>query len=389
MNCNELIEIISKGEDSSHQFKEKIKSIDLLAVEISAFANSEGGILIAGVSDKGDLAGLDTEEIRKLNQWISNATSSKIDPPLFVRTEILLCEGKRILIIYTPRGLYKPYAVNKAEFWVKNGADKRRATREELFRLMQSFRNIFADELETDASMADFDYDYFERYYKNYYEEEVAISGVNVEKLLKNLKLAGERNLTLAGLLVFGKYPEQRIPYFSIKATYFDGSDVSVEYFRDKQEIRGKLAEQFTEGVSFIKRNLHRVQKDNEFNAPGELEIPESAFAEAVSNAIIHRDYFISAPIFIHLFTERLELISPGTLPNTLTEENIRFGVHVERNPTLLSMLEKDRKFRYSGRGSGIPRIIRVCRETGVDVRFVNDISEHRFKVVFGRNHIR
>ncbi|MDM8538836.1 putative DNA binding domain-containing protein, partial [Desulfobacterales bacterium HSG17] len=374
-----------KGEDSFYQFKEKINSIDNLAVELSAFANSDGGVLIIGVSDKGILKGINREEVGKLNQWVSNASTSKIVPPIFVRSETLLCNKKRILIIYIPRGLNKPYAVNKMEFWVKNGADKRRVTREELFRLMQASRNIFADEIETGADISNLDQNYFDQFYKQYYDDSITDLEISNEKLLTNLKLMGENNLTLAGLLLFGINPELFAPSFSIKATYFEGYDKSVDVFRDKEEIRGRLIDQYKNSIAFIKRNLHRLQNDNNFNAPGELEILESAFTEAVSNAIIHRDYFINSPIFINLFFDRLEIVSPGTLPNTLTEENIKYGVHIERNPTILSMLERDREFRYSGRGSGIPRIIKKCREKNLEVCFINEKKLQLFKVVFER----
>ncbi len=84
------------------------------------------------------------------------------------------------------------------------------------------------------------------------------------------------------------------------------------------------------------------------------MEIPEEAFGEAIANAIVHRDYFVRAPIQLRIFENRLELESPGTLPNTLTEQNIQLGIHIERNPIILSALERNKTFRYSGRGTGI-----------------------------------
>ncbi len=385
MDNAQLNEILLKGEDSAHQFKESFQSIDNLAVEISAFANSDGGTILVGVSDSGEVKGIDSERVKGLNQWISNATTAKIDPPLFVRTHILLHGDQRVLAIEVPRGRHKPYAVNKSQFWVKNGADKRRATREELFRLMQSSRHLFADELETEAGLEELDREAFGKYYQHYYAEEVARAGIDIPKLLKNLKLMGEEGLTLAGLLLFGKSPQQYRPYFSIRATYFDGTEVSAGGFRDKEEIGGQLIHQFQKGAFFITRNLHRIQKGEDFNIPGEIEVPETAIYEAISNAIVHRDYFIASPIFIQMFTDRLEISSPGTLPNTLTQENIRFGVHIERNPILLSMLERDPDFRYTGRGTGIPRILKACRKADVEVDLIDDTLRSRFTVIFKR----
>lgn len=388
MDRNDLQLILERGEDSFHQFKVKTESIDNLAVEIGAFANSDGGYLIIGVRNTGEIVGLSKEEVDSINQWISNATSQKIEPPLFVKTQIIECEGKRVLVITIPRGLNKPYAVNKTEFWVKNGADKRRATREELFRLLQASNTLFADEMETEALVEDFDIDYFKRYYnetKKEYEKNLEKLGIPLVSLLENIKLIKNNRLTLAGLLIFGKNPESIKPQFGIKGTFYDGISLSVNRYKDSIRISSKLIDQFKEALQFIKRNLRMIQSGGDFNSAPILEIPEAAFAEAVANAIAHRNYFINSQIFINLFDDRLEIISPGTLPNTLTEENIKYGVHIERNPIILLHLEKISDFRYSGKGSGIPRIVELCNERQIKVTFTNDIVNTQFKVIFYR----
>jgi predicted HTH transcriptional regulator len=249
---------LNRGEDSAHQFKENFTGIDNLAVEISAFANTDGGKIIIGVSDRGKLTGLSQEDIHRLNQWISNATTSKIDKSIYVKTEILVCGGKRLMSIHVPRGNNKPYAVNRVDVWVKSGADKRRAPIEEVLRPAQSSGLYFADELEIDATIADFDKGFFQHRYKKYHQEGLEKSGISLEQLLTNLKLLKNDKLTLAGLLLFGKHPERARPQFVIKATHFAGIDISVQEFVDKQDIHGKLIEQFKEGRVFIKRNLRR-----------------------------------------------------------------------------------------------------------------------------------
>jgi len=175
-----LKESLEKGEDSFRQFKEKFTSIDKLAVEISAFANSNGGYIYVGVDDNNKVKGLSSDDIKRLNLWISNATSQKIEPPLFVETSIVLEHGKKILIITVPRGTHKPYSVNKSDFWVKNGADKRRASREELFRLMQSSNRLYADEMSTDTGIDGFDFFYFSEFYRMAYGE--SLEDININK---------------------------------------------------------------------------------------------------------------------------------------------------------------------------------------------------------------
>jgi predicted HTH transcriptional regulator len=272
------------------------------------------------------------------------------------------------------------------DVWVKSGADKRRAPIEEVLRLAQTSGLFYADELETEALVEDFDSEFFLKHYKEYYQEEFDQLDIPLEQLLTNIRLLKNGRLTLAGLLLFGKKPQLLRPQFGIKGTFFDGIDISWHNFKDKEDIGGKLVEQFQQGRYFIKRNLRRKQKHKDFNAPGVLEIPENAFAEIVANAIVHRNYYINAQIQIYIFDNRVEIVSPGNLPNTITEENIKFGVHIERNPTILSFLEKSPDFSYSGRGSGIPSVLKICRQAGVRVRFFDDKQKQQFIVTFFRD---
>jgi predicted HTH transcriptional regulator len=333
MGYTTLRQLLDNGEDSRHQFKVQCNSIDQLAVEISAFANSQGGLLLVGVTDTGDIRGIGKEELSQLNSWISNATFQKIEPPLFVATKVIPCEDTRVLIVNVPRGDNKPYAVNKNEFWVKNGADKRRATREELVRLIQASGNLYADETLTNSTLEAFDLKAFEQFYNTYYHDQLDEIDIPLPQLLENFKLAKGELLTLAGLLIFGKHVEFARPQFGIKATYYESN----ESFRDKEDIGGTLSEQFKRAAAFIERNLHRVQVSDDFNSPGVLEIPGPVLKEVIANAIVHRDYFLNTSIFVNMDAVKVEVVSPGVLPNTVTIENIRYGIHMERNPIILS----------------------------------------------------
>ncbi len=383
-----ITEAIKKGEDSSRQFKEKFASIDKLAVEITAFANSNGGYIYIGVDDNSVIQGLSNQDIQRLNQWIYNATSQKIEPPIFVQTQIVLIEDKKLMIISVPKGINKPYGVNKSEFWVKNGADKRRASRDELFRLMQSSCTLYADEMDTGIGIDSCDFFYFSEFYRIFFGETLDNLTISKEQLLENLKLATKnKHLTLAGLLLFGKDVEFVKPQFGIKCTYYLNEDE----FLDKEDIGGKLLEQQKKGVDFVLRHLKRkpLEKDsNDFNTPTELEIPALAIKEAIANALVHRDYFINSSIFIKIFNDRVEIISAGLLPNTLTVDNIKLGIHIERNPIILSLMAKFPETGYTGRGTGIPRMLRLCQEKQVPLSFINDINRNQFKVIFSRSTI-
>ena len=146
MEALELIELIQKGESSFVQFKETINNINQLSQEFSALANTQGGLILIGVSDNGEIKGLSGEQIHKLNQWISNAASQNVKPPLSPLTEIVTIGEQNILVVKIPLGYSKPYYTNEGVAYVKMGADKRIAPPEEILRLFQSAGKIFADE---------------------------------------------------------------------------------------------------------------------------------------------------------------------------------------------------------------------------------------------------
>jgi ATP-dependent DNA helicase RecG len=134
--------------------------------------------------------------------------------------------------------------------------------------------------------------------------------------------------------------------------------------------------------MSFVLGNIRHVQKDQGINAPGEPEIPRIVFEELIANALIHRDYFVSAPVRIFVFQDRVEIISPGQLPNNLTIENIKRGNSNIRNPILASFATKI--VPYRGLGSGIIRSLKAYS----DIEFEDDHDGNQFKVIIKRRPI-
>ena len=395
MTNEELINIVASGEDSKTQFKLKFDNIDKLSAEIAAMANSEGGTILVGISDDGEIVGV--EDLPKLNQWISNAASQKIIPPIQVTTDNVIYENKLVVCIKIPLGTNKPYAVNQTDFWVKVGADKRRATREELQRLMQAAAILHADEkVIQGTSLKDLDLMLFRDFYFEEYEDELPENPNELATILSNLKLLKDGQTTLAGLLLFGKKPELILPQFVIKAVCFVGEDESENSFIDKTTIGGVLSAQFQNAMAFFKRNLKYVQRNaTSFNVAGELEIPSRALEETVTNALLHRDYLIQSSIRIFIFRNRVAIMSPGILPNTVTIENIKQGIQVARNPILLSFAAKLSRYKfeelglkipYSGIGTGIKRILKECNNAEIaPPEFVEDRTTGQFKVIFDR----
>ncbi len=386
MDTLELIELIEKGEDSQTQFKERFDSIDSLAAEICAFSNSNGGNILAGVSDDSEINGLSKEEVQRLNQWVSNACSQKIDPQVNVTTQNIKYADKIVVVVKIPMGTNKPYMANGKDIWVKIGSDKRRAKREEIQRLLQSSGNLYADETPVDATnLSDLDINLFKSFYEHRTGEKFDEINIPLEKILTNLKLMSKEKLTLAGLLVFGKKPEEKKPQFILKAVSFYGNSPAGNEYRDSRDINGNISMIFAAALAFLVNNLRKIQKDQPFNTIGILEIPRIALEEALINAIVHRDYFLSSNIRIFIFDNRVEIISPGTLPNTVNVESMKMGIHIERNPILVSLLRDIKDIPYRGIGTGVQRILHECKNAGIKLDFIDERDAEQFKVVFYR----
>ena len=169
MEVIELLDLLAKGEDSTRQFKQDVTNADSLAAEMIAFSNGSGGKIFIGINDDGNIAGLTNEDIRRINQLISNTASQNIQPAINPITENIKTDDGLVMHIDIPAGINKPYQDKNGVFWVKSGADKRRATsREEIQRLFQKSNLIHADEIPvTGVTVADLDLDYF----KNYFQE--------------------------------------------------------------------------------------------------------------------------------------------------------------------------------------------------------------------------
>lgn len=380
MEALELLDIIGRGEDSRHQFKKNETNPTSVSQELCAFANSKGGMLIIGVDDYGSIVGLTPADIRRLNQLISNA-ASEIRNPINPETENIKVEEKLVLVVHVPEGKDKPYFASDGAIYMKSGADKRKVTsKEELRRLFQESDILHADQTTIEeTTLDDLDRDYFDEFYRKEYGHSFTDEAVDLMSLLSNLNLARSGRINLAGLLLFGKQPQKYKPQFMIKAVHFAGTEDTSDQYLDSEDIGGKLAEQYNHGMAFIKRNLKKEQKQQPRNSLGESKIDEGVFEELLVNALIHRDYFINAPVRLFIFDDRIEIISPGLLPNNLTIENIKSGVSNQRNPIISSFATKQKPplgLPYRGIGTGVKRALRLYSK----IDFYNEVHNNIFR---------
>ncbi|MBZ0155646.1 MAG: putative DNA binding domain-containing protein [Alphaproteobacteria bacterium] len=368
---DDLFSLIASGEDGTRQFKVDVRNGDSLASDMAAFANSEGGMVFIGVADDGSIPGLSQEDVVRINQLISNTASQHVRSALAVQTEnVLLPNGSIVIVLTIPKGLDKPYFDKNGVIWLKCGADKRRInSKEELRRLFQLSNQFHADELPTKAGIDKLDKLRFRDFLRDTYKLDYPDVPAELIRLLQNMNLATDEGfLSLAGVLLFAERPEWIMPQFVIKAIRYPGNEIHVSDYVDTEDFSGPLRKVFDDSLAFVMRNLHKVQAGRGVNAPGVSEIPESVFEELLVNALVHRDYLVSAPIRLFIFDNRIEIISPGHLPNNLTVEKIRAGNSNIRNPILVSFVAKG-LLPYHGLGSGIKRAL----EDWQDIDFTDD----------------
>ena len=374
--------IIKRGESSKVQFKERMPHHDSFAHELIAFSNSQGGIIVFGVNDKtGELHGLSFAEIHRINQQIVNIASQKVYPPIYIATETTAVNDNSLLVVRVEEGISKPYKDSNGTIYVKNGADKRKVTsNDELARLLGS-RNQLADETEIfDSGIKNIDVRLFSEYFKKEFGRSYEEKGLTLEEALIAKKIMRNGHLTLAGLLFFGNEPQSFRPAFTIKAAMFAGNDIGCNNYRSKPEdLTGTIPELFKQGMLYLKSCIRYLQNGQGFNSHGIPEISIIALEEVLQNAIIHRDYFKNAPVRLLIFDDRVEIISPGRLPNSLTVEEVKYGNPVIRNNQIA--LFASHTLPYSGLGSGLRRAF----ADQPDMELENDVAGEQFIVRFPR----
>jgi predicted HTH transcriptional regulator len=205
------------------------------------------------------------------------------------------------------------------------------------------------------------------------------------EGILKNNGLIMEDGtLTLAALMLMGKYPQRWLPAFTVRCISFVGNSIGGTEFRDKSgnDADGNAVHMYNYIISFLTRNLRHKQVEKDFNSPGELEVSMTSLSEIVANGILHRSYVIEAPLRVFIFDNRIEIHSPGLLPEGVNLENILHGASVPRNKLLFN--HGINLLPYTGAGSGITRALKFTP----DIKFVNDETLNEFVVTMEREGV-
>ncbi|WP_446007929.1 RNA-binding domain-containing protein [Candidatus Electrothrix sp.] len=361
-NQDDIRQLIQQGENHAVEFKLSQVHADSLAKEMTAFANSYGGVVLLGVDDKGNIQGLSKD--RDWEEWVANISRNNVIPPIMSAYQEVDIDDGKVGVITVEKGLERPYQTSRSLFLVRVGSTSRTATQGELMRLFQqaglfhfdltAVQNTGLKELNL-TKIAD----YFQRWDVDITDEE------DLETLLANTDiLTHDGQVTVAGLLLFGLQPQRFLHNSSIIFAHYLGKKADSELL-DRQVIEGTLDYQVDACLTVIKHNLKNPSVIIEGKRESTIvQYLDKVFRELLVNACVHRNYAISGSrIRILQFNDRLEFISPGRLPNTVTIEKLRSGVSYAVNPVIVKFMENLRYIDKLGRG--LPMVYRETVQLG------------------------
>lgn len=374
MTHTELLEMISNGESSGVEFKRDVLQNYDLAKELVAFSNLRGGIVLLGVEDGGSISGITRPDIE---EWVMTTCRDKIRPAIIPFLEIVrdVEPGKDVAVVRVTTGfdVHSLWHNNANRYYIRVGTQSREATPEELARLFQQRGSIRAElRPVSGAALGDLDRrrlrDYFGRIRQQPVPDDTDEPAWR--SLLINTEIMTEEGVTVGGMLLFGNTPSRFLPQSGIDATAFPGTEKDYAA-RERSALRGpmtpllgvdgKLVENglVEQALDFVRRNIAVTATIENGRRIEKSTYPSEVLREVVVNGLIHRDYLLSSTdIELAIYSDRLEVISPGRLPNGITPDRMRTGCRSARNQLIKDVM---RDYRYLEHlGMGVPfKIIR------------------------------
>ena len=366
-------------EDSRAEFKEVVigdrsvrsPNTEEMAGEMVAFANAEGGVVFLGVDDDGIVRGIPPDRTSDVEAWVINVASNNCDPPIrpILRREHL--QGPTdaqciVILVEVRRGLYV-HSTSGGRHYIRVGSTKQLLRGAMLARLFQDRGRVFSFDEQQVPGLTDDDLD-SDRLRAFFATRPTTIPWPD---LLRNTRVTAtcENELdrpTLSGLLAFGKAPQEHLPSAYVEGAVYRGNRLTSDDLVHSESIKGRIDAQIDDSTAFVERFMLRPAR----KPGGREDHPQydiAAVHEAIVNAVAHRDYSISgSKIRLFLFKDRLELYSPGGLPNTLTVDTMPYRVFT-RNQLLVSFLS-----RMNSRRTGLA----FLESRGEGVRTILDASE-------------
>ena len=377
---DELLKQIRLGEDSSLKLKDlRYKGNQVndphrnsMADELAAMANAANGVFVLGVDDKSKtVVGIPEDKLDVVETWIRGVCNDLITPQLFCRIRKILVvadDVEQVIVrVDVPRSLHVHQS--PGGYFHRIGSSKRQMTPDVLARLFQQRSQTrmirFDEQSVTTAPRGCIDKTLWKKF-------KTALSPKDDEEFLFKLKLLTQDEdggifPSVSGLLMACEQPHEFLANAFIQAVVYRGTERNAAYQIDARDVVGPLDVQIVEAYKFVEKNM----KVYAVKEPARRDIPQYAMQavfEALANAVAHRDYSIQgSKVRLHMFSDRLEIFSPGAIPNTMTIESLPLR-QAARNELLTSLLARcplpfgdfqgDRKFFMDKRGEGVPIIL-------------------------------
>ncbi len=374
MTRDELEEIIANGENSRIEFKRDDIRAEQLAKEVVALANFRGGKVLLGVEDTGEISGVSRDN---LEEWVMNVFQNNIHPMILPAYETVRVADKQIAIIDFPQGISKPYAVKhngRETIYIRMGSTSRIATREQLARLFQMGGMLHTETMPVpQTGLHSLDEARLLNYIRDILQDPEVPSNPSAwqQRLLGLGFLAQVDNniyATIAGLVLFGKHPRKYFKQAGLRLMSFADVDKTYSAQLDvlldgpivgRWEVSDNGRELIEQGL--IEQCIARLQPfiqadgavvDDYLRRDRAWLYPLEALRESILNALAHRDWTRFIEIDIVNYSDRLEIISPGYLPNSMTIEKMKLGQRSPRNTIIMEVL---RDYGYvDARGMGV-----------------------------------
>lgn len=404
---SELLEIIANGENSGVEFKRDDVRPEALAKEIVAMLNFQGGQVLLGVEDDGTISGLQRDNCE---EWVMNIFRDKIHPLVLPYYEkIKIDDDTFVAAITFPLGISKPYVLRdrgQEKIFIRVGSTSQLATREQQMRLFEVGGMLHTEVLPVARTSYDsLDKARLENYLTDILKDPaIPTTDEEWEKRLAGLGFLTEPGglCTVTGLILFGKQPRQHLKQAGLRVIAFDGPDKEYEAKLDlildaplvgRWEVDGSektlidegLIEKFLDQIiPFITQEAGEV--DEGFRREKEWLYPFEAVRELLVNALAHRDWTRFVEIEIGLYSDRMEVISPGAMQNSMTIEKMVSGQRSPRNTLIMEILRDYGYVDYRGMGVRIKIIPLMKEHNGVDPIF--ELTEDYLKTTLFRKQV-
>jgi ATP-dependent DNA helicase RecG len=360
MKQETIATILAEGEGKMVEFKRELPSGEQIAKTVVAFSNTSGGRLFVGIDDKGEVAGVDSDGLFEIQDRIVSIIFDRCYPNILPEVYTVTHKEKLLLVIEVFRGNLLPYYLKNegknGGVYLRIGATNRKADTSMVLELERQRRHIaFDEEANYDIELDTIDIEPLRKRFES------AGKVIDHQKML-NLKLLkkehGKMYPTQGLLILLGYFSHCRVQCARFKGT-------TMELFLDKKEYSGTLFEQLENSIAFALNHINMRAEIKGLVRTDTYEIPPVALREAVTNALIHRDYINSGrDIKFAIYDDIVEIVSPGSFPSTITQEDIENGRSEARNRVVANVFKELGLIEQWG--TGIARIKSLSLDAGL-----------------------